>query len=137
MSEPAPWARGCVIRYAHIPTHATSERASGLGAGEGEGCRPLPSSRQRAGQHAEAVVLRADDGAGPASALALRASSVQPAALGRCAESEDDCCSLPTLEFDDDRLMARSGIVARRPTLACHEPPPRLALPCLPCCLAS
>ena len=60
-----------------------------------------------------------------------------PAALGRCAESEDDCCSLPTLEFDDDRLMARSGIVARRPTLACHEPPPRLALPCLPCCLAS
>ena len=39
--------------------------------------------------------------------------------LGRCAESEDDCCSLPTLGFDDNRLMARSGIVGRRPTL-CH-----------------
>jgi hypothetical protein len=36
-------------------------------------------------------------------------ASVQPAALGRCAESEDECCSPPTLEFDDDRLMARSG----------------------------
>jgi hypothetical protein len=60
----------------------------------------------------------------------------QPAALGRCAESEDDCCSLPTLKFDDDdRLMARSGIVARRPTLPATS---RLALPCLPClsCLA-
>ena len=40
-------------------------------------------------------------------------SCVQPAALGRCAESEDDCCRLPTLacdrrtlDFDDDRLMA-------------------------------
>ena len=57
-------------------------------------------------------------------------------ALGRCAESEDDCCSLPTLEFDDDRLMARSGIVARRPTLACHEPPPSLALSSTLSCLS-
>ena len=32
---------------------------------------------------------------------------------------EDDCCSPPTLEFDDNRLMARSGIgLAARPTMA-------------------
>jgi hypothetical protein len=58
-ASPAPWARGCVIRYTHIPTHATGNLLADWAGSVWKDCRPLPSSRQRAraGQPAEVFVL--------------------------------------------------------------------------------
>jgi hypothetical protein len=58
-ASPAPWARGCVIRYTHIPTHATGNLLADWVGSMWKDCRPLPSSRQRAraGQPAEVFVL--------------------------------------------------------------------------------